>query len=65
MKVKGITVNSLAGMKMSQTDIVSGTINGTSKLFDPLVFRKLLKIVVAREGLEPPTRGFSIRCSTN
>jgi len=21
--------------------------------------------VVARDGLEPPTRGFSIRCSTN
>ena len=22
-------------------------------------------LVVAREGLEPPTRGFSVRCSTN
>ena len=22
-------------------------------------------ILVAREGIEPPTRGFSVRCSTN
>ena len=26
---------------------------------------KLLKILVARDGIEPPTRGFSVRCSTN
>jgi hypothetical protein len=23
------------------------------------------EILVARDGIEPPTRGFSIRCSTN
>ena len=26
---------------------------------------KLLIILVARDGIEPPTRGFSVRCSTN
>jgi len=24
-----------------------------------------LIILVARDGIEPPTRGFSVRCSTN
>jgi hypothetical protein len=26
---------------------------------------KIMKFVVARGGIEPPTRGFSVRCSTN
>jgi hypothetical protein len=26
---------------------------------------KSLRCIVAREGIEPPTRGFSVRCSTN
>jgi hypothetical protein len=26
---------------------------------------KLSNLVVARDGVEPPTRGFSVRCSTN
>ncbi len=26
---------------------------------------KSLQRIVAREGIEPPTRGFSVRCSTN
>ncbi len=25
----------------------------------------ILLVLVAREGIEPPTRGFSVRCSTN
>jgi hypothetical protein len=27
--------------------------------------RKIRDLLVAREGIEPPTRGFSVRCSTN
>ena len=26
---------------------------------------KIRRLMVAREGIEPPTRGFSVRCSTN
>ena len=31
---------------------------------DFLIFNKIISMV-AREGIEPPTRGFSVRCSTN
>ena len=34
--------------------------------FESSARRKLLiYLIVAREGIEPPTRGFSVRCSTN
>jgi hypothetical protein len=29
------------------------------------VLAKSLRYLMAREGIEPPTRGFSVRCSTN
>ena len=37
-------------------------ING---FFKNCKFRKLLLMLVARGGIEPPTHGFSVRCSTD
>ena len=31
----------------------------------PMCPQRPRKFLVAREGIEPPTRGFSVRCSTN
>jgi integrase len=32
---------------------------------DGNIYNKFNELLVAREGIEPPTRGFSVRCSTN
>jgi len=42
----------------SDTELAHEKIQGVSPVFPSFE-------VVAREGLEPPTRGFSVRCSTN
>jgi hypothetical protein len=40
--------------------------HGSNGLLEPLeAARDAVAGVVAREGIEPPTRGFSVRCSTN
>ena len=42
-----------------------GTVAGAAKTARTVTLRKIKDFLVAREGIEPPTRGFSVRCSTN
>jgi hypothetical protein len=44
---------------------VSRQIAKQKELPKPQLSTQLENIMVARDGIEPPTRGFSVRCSTN
>ena len=46
------------------TQSVRGGSSGPLEELPPMLPAKT-KGLVAREGIEPPTRGFSVRCSTN
>ena len=48
---------------MGQRNIAMLSQTPMNNYLDNCLIRKGL--MVAREGIEPPTRGFSVRCSTN
>jgi integrase len=57
--IRGIEGAAIGTKMATVTEAVFGATDDDDK---PL---KTLEILVAREGIEPPTRGFSVRCSTN
>ena len=51
--------------KISRIDLFAAHWRYTQKTRNKCGLRNALKSMVAGDGIEPPTRGFSIPCSTN
>jgi len=49
----------------SIVDFIFGNKTVTTGLADAVGASQVIEKMVARDGIEPPTRGFSVRCSTN
>ena len=58
-------VDRISGLVLATNAYTMPTPNSRSKKPSWLGWAKCLNLMVAWGGIEPPTRGFSIRCSTN